>query len=54
MIYFKNSFLSIDKKLFFCFIGVLNKLAHKLLNNIIGKMYMNEKSKRSGKNVYQY
>jgi hypothetical protein len=39
LIYLKNSFLSISKKLFFVLLGLLNKLAQKLLNNIIGDIY---------------
>ena len=40
MIYFKNSFLPISKKLFFVLLGLLNKLAQKLLNNIVSKLYI--------------
>jgi len=40
MIYFKNSLLPTSRRLFFVLLGLLNKLAQKLLNNIVNRLYV--------------
>lgn len=40
MIYLKNGLLLIGKRLFFTLLGLLNKLAQKLLNNIVSVLYI--------------